>query len=71
MIMQASKNSKYEFYIVVLTKQGRLLDFYAKASSIADALDRMIDQFDLAGNIENFKYCIRKEILLYPESPEQ
>lgn len=44
------------YFIVVLTKQGRLLDAYVKGRSISEALDKLIAQLDLAGNIAEFKF---------------
>jgi hypothetical protein len=46
------------FFIVILTKQGKLLDAYVNARSISEALDKFIAQYDLAGNIAEFKFCI-------------
>lgn len=46
------------YFIVVLTKQGKLLDAYVSAKSLSEALDKLIGQFDLAGNIQDFKFCL-------------
>ena len=52
---------EYEFFIVALTKQGKLVDAYVKASSSAKAVDKFIDQLDLAGSIVEYRFCVRKE----------
>lgn len=44
------------YFIVVLTKQGKLVDAYVNARSVSEALDKMIAQLDLAGNIAEFKF---------------
>lgn len=54
--MEATRSSCY--FIVVLTKQGKLLDAYVSAKSLSEALDKLIGQFDLAGNIQDFKFCL-------------
>lgn len=51
---------KYEFFVVILTKQGRLVDANVIATSLSEALDKVIDQLDLAGNIVDYKFCIRR-----------
>lgn len=51
---------RYEFFIVALTKQGKLIDAYVFAESISDALDKFIDQLGLEGNILEYKFCIRR-----------
>jgi hypothetical protein len=56
-------SKEYEYFIVVLTKQGRLIDWYVTVPSIADALDKFIGAKDLAGNVEEYKFCIRREKL--------
>lgn len=58
----------YEFYFVVLTKRGKLIDVYVRASSSAEALDKIIDRFDLGGNIEDYKFCVRRDLSLFPET---
>ena len=52
---------EYEFFIVVLTKSGHLIDGYAVGASIANALDKFIATEDLAGNVKDFKFCVRRE----------
>ena len=59
------QNKEYEFYIVALTKQGRLVDAYVKATSISQALDKFIDQLDLAGMIAEYRFCVRREKLIH------
>lgn len=58
----------FEFYFVVLTKAGKLLDVYVKAASSSEALDKIIDRFDLGGNIEDYKFCVRRDLSLFPET---
>lgn len=60
--------TSYEFYFVVLTKQGKLIDVYVKAPSSAEALDKIVDRFDLGGNIADYKFCIRRDLSRYPET---
>ena len=57
----------FEYYFVILTKQGKLIDVYVKAPSPAEALDKIIDRFDLGGSIADYKFCIRRELSLFPE----
>lgn len=54
------QNKRYEFFIVVLTKQGKLIDASVVAPSVSEALDKVIDRLDLAGNIVDYKFCIRR-----------
>jgi hypothetical protein len=61
-------NKSYEFYFVILTKRGKLHDVYVKAVSVAEALDKIIDQLDLEGNVEDYKFCVRRELSLFPET---
>jgi hypothetical protein len=57
-------NKEYEYFIVILTAQGHLSDGYYKGKSIAEALDKMIDQRDLKGQVKEFKWCVRREIIM-------
>lgn len=57
----------FEFYFVVLTKHGKLIDVYVKAPSAAEALDKIVDRFDLGGNIEDYRFCVRRDLSLFPE----
>lgn len=57
-----SNNRTYEFFIVILTKQGKLVDAHVRGTSIAHALDKMIDQLDLAGQVLDYKFCVRREL---------
>jgi hypothetical protein len=61
---------EYEFYIVALTKQGKLVDAYVKATSISNALDKLIDQLDLPGMIVEYRFCVRREKLIYLPSEQ-
>lgn len=58
----------YEFYFVILTKHGRLYDAYVRADSAAAALDKLVDRFDLGGNIADYKFCVRRDLSLFPET---
>lgn len=49
----------YTYFIVALTKQGKLVDAYVRATSIALALDKFISQLDLAGSIVDYKFCVK------------
>ncbi len=62
---------QYEFFIVVLTKQGKLIDAYVRATSISNALDKMIDQLDLGGMIEQYKFCLRREIVYHDHASQE
>lgn len=52
-------SKKYTYFVVALTKQGKLVDAYVRAESISVALDKFISQLDLAGNIQDFKFCVK------------
>lgn len=52
---------RYEYFIVALTKQGKLVDAFVRAKSISEALDKFIDQLDLRGGIIEYRFCIRRE----------
>lgn len=52
---------RYEYFIVALTKQGKLVDASVLAKSISEALDKFIDQLDLRGVIIDYRFCIRRE----------
>lgn len=62
---------QYEFFIVALTKQGKLIDAYVRATSISNAMDKFIDQLDLGGMIAEYKFCLRREIVYDHASQEQ
>ena len=65
--MMLWSGKQYEFFIVALTNRGKLISAYVRASSIANAMDKFIDQLDLAGMIVEYKFCVRKEIV-YPDA---
>lgn len=58
--MMPGESTPVEFFIVALTKQGKLVDAYVKARSSSEALDKFIDALDLAGSIVDYKFCIRR-----------
>ncbi len=68
--MMPGPAKEYEFFIVALTKQGKLIDAYVKATSISNAMDKFIDQLDLAGMIAEYRFCVRREKLIHLPSTE-
>lgn len=52
---------RYMYFIVALTKQGRLVDGYVRGTSVAAAMDTFIDQNSLAGQIQEYKFCLVKD----------
>lgn len=53
----------HNYYFVILTKQGRLLDIRLRAPSVAVALDRIIEMNGLAGQVQDYKFT------LVPDAP--
>jgi hypothetical protein len=47
------------YFLVFLTKQGKLLDCTTRAKSLTEALDKCIGALDLAGNIQDYKFCVK------------
>lgn len=60
--MMPGSSKEYEFFIVVLTKQGKLVDAYVKATSIANALEKLIDRLDMSGMVAEYRFCVRREL---------
>jgi hypothetical protein len=56
--MLSNKARYFIYFVVVLTKQGRLVASHVRATSVSEALDKMISQNELAGNIVEFKHCL-------------
>ena len=54
----------YTYHIVILDCNNKLHSSYEDGHSIAAALDRMIERYDLAGMIKEYKFCIYKEKFL-------
>jgi len=61
--MMPGPAKKYEYFIVALTKQGKLVSDYIRANSIADAMDIFLERNDLEQSIEDYKFCLRKELM--------
>lgn len=52
---------RFEYFIVALTKNNKLVSGYVMGESIADAMDVFIDQHDLQAQIVEYKFCLRRE----------
>ncbi|NJL54107.1 hypothetical protein HC928_02325 [bacterium] len=50
-----------QYFIVVLTNQGKLISDFILASSIAGAMDLFIDYYNLAGQIVDYKFCVKDD----------
>lgn len=51
---------QYVYFIVLLTKQGKLLDAYVRGASISEAMDKLLGQLDLKpGDLVDFKFCLK------------
>lgn len=48
----------YNYYFVILTKQGKLLDVRVRAPSVAVALDRIVEINSLAGQVQDYKFTL-------------
>lgn len=62
---------QYEFFIVALTKQGKLIDAYVRATSISNAMDKFVDQLDLGGMIAEYRFTVRREIVYYDHANQE
>ena len=48
----------HAYYLVILTKQNKLIDVRVRAPSISMALDRVIEANGLAGQIADYKFVV-------------
>lgn len=57
----SADEKKYEYFIVALTKTGKLVSGTIVARSFSYAYDRFLDVNDLAGQVEDYRFCIRRD----------
>lgn len=55
---------EFIYFIVIQTKYRGLIEDHVRGRSISVALERMIDQWDLAGQVIDFKWCIYRGDLI-------